>query len=191
MSDDQDVLGLLQSLGLHPASGIMGSGNVLCHCPFHQDLQASFSFHAGRGLWKCFSCGRAGSLKTLTEILGKGNPNWTPSPIFSRAMLARRELDVTFRSLNHAICTSPAHLIVKEWLWDRLDQLRGLVPSPERGADLEHFDSFALLLAHETIDIRATIGACTGSEYDLDIIATGPYYRRRWAVREDSPATSP
>lgn len=42
-----------------------------CSCPFHEDRNPSFSIHAQKQLFKCFSCGRGGNVFTfLQEIEG-------------------------------------------------------------------------------------------------------------------------
>lgn len=185
MSESDNVLEMLYGMGVVPSpSGVMSSGNVLCHCPFHIDNDASLSFHVGKLVWNCKSCGNRGTLKALCDWLGKGDPNWQPDPIFQRQLNARRELDATFQGLNRAIRDAPAPDHVKEWLWDRLDQFRGLLPSPNRGAHLGAFDDFTLSLAMETLDVQRILGLCAQSQYDLDTLISGVYYRRRWAVRE-------
>ena len=45
--------------------------NAMLHCPFHEDRTPSFSIHLEDGVWHCFSCGDAGTLKRLYRELGK------------------------------------------------------------------------------------------------------------------------
>ena len=45
-------------------------GQRSCKCPFHEDRQASFSFNAEKGVWKCHAgCGEGG-LKDFARKLG-------------------------------------------------------------------------------------------------------------------------
>lgn len=51
------------------------NGNLMCSCPFddHADTSPSFGVHLEKGLFKCFGCGREGSLITLVSELMKVN----------------------------------------------------------------------------------------------------------------------
>jgi len=51
------------------------NGNLMCSCPFddHADSSPSFGIHLEKGLYKCFGCGREGSLINLVSDLMKIN----------------------------------------------------------------------------------------------------------------------
>lgn len=52
-----DLVDLFRDSGLQPRKK---GKNWLCHCPFHDDREASLSINNERRLWQCFSCKAAG-----------------------------------------------------------------------------------------------------------------------------------
>ena len=43
--------------------------NLVGPCPFHKEVEGSFTVHPGKGLYKCFGCGAGGDVITLIERL--------------------------------------------------------------------------------------------------------------------------
>lgn len=50
-------------------SSVVGE-EALCVCPFHDERNASFQFNLASGLYICFSCGAAGSIRSLERRFG-------------------------------------------------------------------------------------------------------------------------
>lgn len=65
-----------------------GGDRVLAQCPFHADLDPSFSVNLATGLWFCFGCGAKGNAKTFARKLRLGEIS-TPPPSMDRV---RRKL---------------------------------------------------------------------------------------------------
>jgi len=66
-------------------SGItpFGGDRVLAQCPFHADLDPSFSVNLATGLWFCFGCGAKGNAKTFAKKMRMGDIT-TPPPSMGR-----------------------------------------------------------------------------------------------------------
>jgi len=45
------------------------SGDVPCHCPFHEDKNPSMFVHVEKGVYNCFSCGAKGTIASLYHDL--------------------------------------------------------------------------------------------------------------------------
>ena len=48
---------------------------VLAKCPYHDDEHASWSGNKETGAWKCFACGKKGTLPQLAKKLGVPVPH--------------------------------------------------------------------------------------------------------------------
>lgn len=60
---DPEVVGLS-----HPKW--VGRAEVIVECPFHGDRKPSLTFNVNSGLYYCFACGAAGTVKKLAAALG-------------------------------------------------------------------------------------------------------------------------
>lgn len=80
-------------LGESSGSGING----MYHCPLHTDNTPSLSAHREEGLWRCHSCGAAGDLNKLANIVGKdlGEDFYLDRMIASTKVLPAVEQDFT------------------------------------------------------------------------------------------------
>lgn len=48
----------------------VGRSEVMVACPFHGDRKPSLTFNVNSGLYYCFACGAAGTVKKLASVLG-------------------------------------------------------------------------------------------------------------------------
>lgn len=60
-----DLVELFRSHGLEPKKK---GKNWLCHCPFHEDREASLSVNPARRLWNCFGCEAGGDALTFLQL---------------------------------------------------------------------------------------------------------------------------
>lgn len=70
LTPDQSKL-LIKAAGIRISK--VSSNKATCHCPYHKDKTPSFNVHLGKGIYKCFSCKRSGTLPQLVyDLTGKG-----------------------------------------------------------------------------------------------------------------------
>lgn len=51
----------------------VSSQRATCHCPYHKDKTPSMHVHLGKGIYRCFSCKRSGTLPQLVyDLTGHG-----------------------------------------------------------------------------------------------------------------------
>lgn len=92
-------------------------------CPFHEDRNPSFCVDLNKGYYKCFGCGKHGSLSSLPEMLGKCS-------ILTKYNYSLEEVD---DSINRWI----PEIVVNSYvttLWEKenlLNMVRSRVPKDE------------------------------------------------------------
>lgn len=84
-----DVLKILKKCEIRVVR--VTNNNAICHCPFHDDKNPSFSVNIKNGLWICYSgCGK-GNLSTLLRKLNKKDINVGNFDLF--AQLVHEDID--------------------------------------------------------------------------------------------------